>query len=296
MGQVDCVQHEQLCAANTQDITSFPTLKAVVYGKYIEYNGILDQEGLTSFVQRILNSGSKNLEDEGGYASFMKKYLTAQRPIAVCSGSDTHMQVNFDLACMKSNLYTCAYTETAEINKAAGIPFPSIFVQRMYDNEDSIIYADESIFLSSHKLEDFLYQHAFPRILPVSKDNQDAIFSTDRPGYDTHVVVVGNSASSAMDSVFGVLRELYPKYWDKCVFTSVDTSSESEYVSNVLADIQVPKTSTAIMAIKTQVSQVAFYNFPGENISQGVDRQALKEWIDSVLDETAEVVRTVTTA
>ena len=287
LGKVDCVKHESL--HQKHNISSFPTLKAFIYGHALDYGGSFDEEGIYSFVRRIQMSSSHTLRVDGGYEAFKDSYLTSHRPIAICSSSDIPTLMNFDLACILANSVTCAISENPLL-RVADFPFPSIFIQRNFDNEESTIFANDEEAADHNKLKDFLMKNSYPQVLNFTKENEDIIFSSHRPGYTTHILLVGDSNQPKITDMLAGLRRLHSSFWNRCVFIFIDTATESDYLTNILMDIQVPRESTVVMAAKTLVTKVNFFSFNHE-ISNDFERD-IEAWIEMVLDDSAPVLRT----
>ena len=288
VGKVDCVSQESLYEKH--NITSFPTMKAFIYGHPLHYEGSFDEEGLHAFIRRIQSSASHTLRADGGYDAFVEKHLHPSRPIAVCSSKDVPTLMNFDLACIQANSATCATSENPQL-KVADAPFPSIFIRRHFPNEESVIIASEDIYSDHDQIKTFLMKNSYPQVLNFSKENEDLIFSTNRPGYSTHILIVGDSTLPKVNDMIESFKRLYESFWNRCVFVLIDCSAESEYLTNILNDIKVPRGSTAVLAVKTLVTKVNFYSFALELANDF--QHDVQAWMEMVIDDSAPVFRTV---
>ena len=288
LGKVDCVKQESLYELH--NISSFPTLKAFIYGHPLPYDGSFDAEGLHAFIHRIQSSASHTLRGDGGYDTFLEKHLHPSRPIAICSSADVPTLMNFDLACIQTNSVTCATSENPHL-KVADAPFNSIFIQRSFPNEEPIVFANEDSFSDHEQLKNFLLKNSYPQVLNFTQENEDIIFSTSRPGYSTHILIVGDSTQPKVNTIIESFRKLHAAFWNRCVFVLIDTSAESEYLKTILSDIHVPLGSTAILAVKTLVTKVNFYSFDHE-LANDFDHD-VEAWMEMVIDDSAPVLRTV---
>ena len=288
LGKIDCVKEESLYLK--YNISSFPTLKAFIYGHPLHYDGSFDAEGLHAFIHRIQSSASHTLRMDGGYDTFVERHLHPSRPIAVCSSKDVPTLINFDLACIQANSVTCATSENPHM-EVADAPFPSIFIQRSFHNEESVIFADEEIFSDHEQIKNFLMKNSYPQVLNFTEENEEIIFSTHRPGYSTHILIVGDSTQLKVYRMIESFRKLHASFWNRCVFVLIDTAVESKYLTNILSDIHVSIGSTAILAVKTLVSKVNFYSFDHEMANDF--EHDVQAWMEMVIDDSAPVHRSV---
>ena len=305
LAKVDCVQHEDIYAMNS--IESFPTIKAFVYGNPVNYESAFTAEGLSEFIQRILSSGASRLESEGdeevsGYEAFVSKHLEegGKKAVAIAFADSPDTLIAFDFACIKANILPCALSEDPETATSLGLPFPSIHLHRSFAHEESLVFASPQDMSSQENLLSWFYLQAFPQIIPFNAENEELIFSSSRPGYSTHIVVIGDASSPNVATLLSAMRSIHANYFDKCVFIHIDTADESPYVTHILNDVQVPRnTPGTVMGIRTLTTKVDFSLMSLDMNAMG-EKSALEEslssWIESVIGGRAELVRTVSTA
>jgi hypothetical protein len=165
----------------------------------------------------------------------------------------------FDLACKKMDSIPCAATTIRATAVAAGFTgaLPLLVVYRSFQHEDEF-KASLALNTSAAMLE-FMQLASFPLLIELSQSTDALMFSEKRIGYHTHVIVALDGTHADSISLIQSLRTLAASYEGRCAFTYLDVSKETDYISTLIADLQIAAEDAPVAIIvksaKTEVRQ-----------------------------------------
>jgi hypothetical protein len=250
---------------------------------------------LDSFVNQHVTSA------EGGAAAAVL-FVEDPLPSAPAGAFVTAAVNSFDLACKKASLPGCATV------KSSGKTYLAMY--RNYPGEDERVTLDGVVTndgaVGSQEMLQFMQTAGYPNVVEFREENDHLMFDDKRPGFNTHVIFFLDSATidagqkkTFLDSV----RSLAATYKTRAVFIHLDTTDRSQYVRQILDDVQVgPKDTPAVMIIQSAETKVQFYRFDsavgGGAVAGSVSGSAVLEvanvatWVESFFAGTLTPVRT----
>lgn len=321
-GKVDCVAEEGLY--NTQKIEGlggFPTLKGFVNGEVddgIHFTGERDTQEILAFIRKYSTQSYVDLDSPDGAAlvlegsdsspldSFVNQHVLSAEggaaaavlfvedplPSGPVAAFVTAAINSFDLACKKASLTGCA---TVKSNSKTHLA-----LYRNYPDEDERVVLDgvvEDGAVSSAEMLQFMKTAGYPNVVEFTEANDPLMFDDKRPGFNTHVVFFLDSATVDGDkkkTFLESVRSLAATYKTRAVFIHLDTADRSQYVRQILEDVNISSTDTpAAMIINSLETKVQFYRFDSAGAESGVlDVSNVASWVESFFAGTLIPMRT----
>lgn len=274
VAKVDAVEHADLFYSENIEGLGFPTLKAYVKGgDALLFDGERQEDLILSWVRR-LSIPQLSLEIEGGIDVFQRNYLTKKEPVAVLvtpSTEDSKLVRAFEYACKKIQRLKCAIaaTDLTPLYDQA-IDQPAVVMIRDFDDEVVLMTASPESLRRGNQLYDWMVLNSYPAFPSFNIDTAEMLFTNKRPGFNTHVLVVHDSSTSALEFMqsmrSGVVSDA--TFQGKCVFASMDNTSSDPFVQSTLTDIEYEvNSSPVVVVIKSRTDKISFYRLDSEGSS-----------------------------
>jgi protein disulfide-isomerase A1 len=283
VAKVDCVAETDLYWE--AKIQSFPTIKMYVYSQIVDYNGPLELEKVVAFGRKFKGSSVFTLDEQKWY-QYEENNLNEKSPILIMF-TDEKQKTEFDLSCTIFDRVNCAISNSRELATYLDVPFPSYSMIRRFPGESpnvvSSIGVDELDVMED--LLTFFKKHAFPAVVEFDQENRDILFSTDRPGFHTHVIFPLDMSDADGVSLLEISRKLAPDYFGKCLFASIDLSTKSRYTTNLLLELEIDKLDPplALMA-RSHEGAIRFFRleYDYDELESGGYETLIQNWLGSI--------------
>lgn len=286
LAKIDCVVERDLYW--TQKIESFPTLVAFLHGEPVHYKGERETQDVVNFIRRLAQRSIIDLEEEGGLQVFKSNYLLPTTPVVVLFVENAKYSSltidNFDLACKKMATMKCAFSINSSplISSETEIKLPSLVVIRSFNYEvESVITSNPAELASSDKMVDFVRSASYPNLVLFVKENDNLMFSENRPGYHTHILIMASVREDEL-GMLNDIRNLASTYNGQCIFIHIDPTDKSQYVQDILNDIRInPKDMPTAIIIKSAKTKVQFYKL---NEGTDVNLDSISYWVKNFFE------------
>jgi hypothetical protein len=280
LGKVDCVEETSLYWEN--DITGYPTIKVYVFGEPVVYEGARELNDIVEFVKDMAASGTLDIDGvDGGVTGFINALITPSIPVVIAfidnnEPSGKLAKKALDLACKRVGRMACGVTSDlsglVQFSDAAPGPMPLFTMVKPFTGpfeEKSVIapfgaratddIRSESVSSLAAKIAAWMRDNSYPVVTDFTSQNQDLLFSRDRPGFNIHVILMDNGRRESLNAFGAVAR----RHLGKCVFIHLDASNPEgeELIPIVMKDLEVDTHSMPqIMIVRSAKTQVEFYN------------------------------------
>lgn len=293
IAKVDAVEHDALFYSENIESLGFPALLAYIKGgDPITFKEERDKESVLNFVRRLSTSSVANLEAEGGIRVFKNNYLTKPEPVVLLNtpaSVDPFLLESFEYACKKMISRIKCASSTGETDT-------EIIMIRAFDDEPSVVTAPNTVLAEGNKLFDWMQVASYPAFPIFNKENAEFLFTDERPGFNTHVLIVLDASTEESSELLNFIDKSVVSNTDfqgKCVFAYVDhTDSANKFVQDTLQTIGISTTelagSATVVVIKSMKDKIHFFRLDALE-SAG----ALAEWLPEVLNNQVETFRTI---
>jgi len=265
LAKVNCVEEPNLYYQEEIEGKGFPTLKFYLKGtsgdgifyseersKDLIYTHVKKYRDFSSLIDIDEIFHGLSLDDK--LSNFESNYLTAMKPIAVYNvidKSDRNFVSNIEYACIKLDLY-CGIVSSSSND---------LLVIRNFTNEVKAVSVPSEHMSSANNLYDWVQDHTYPLVVEFNLENQEHIFSR-RKGFNIHVI----AAFGQNDVDFAInLREVAKKYKGRCIFLTIDTSSNDEYSQTIMSQLNIKPNSQSIEIVHSNQDKIDFYKTENTN-------------------------------
>ena len=287
LAKVDCVQEKDIYwSENIADYGLFPILKTYIAGgSPLLYEGERNAESVLQYLTEFSRSAFTEIDE-----SKLEKKITNQKStplVAYYRRDPSSYEISFNYACRKaSNFVKCVVLNISpESNE-------KVVIYRNFSGEPPSFTAPSiDLLLGSYEISnkrregpgDVLYNwvlsHSYPQFPPFTAATSEALFSSHRPGFRTHVLFLLNSNHTEfMDSVNSIRQNIAAssEFRGKCLMAYIDTADDSDYITSILDSLQfspaiLPAPSAVI--IHSAKTKVSFYR------TNNAEVEAAKDWL-----------------
>lgn len=279
------------------NIQSFPTIKMYVYSQIVPYNGPLDLEKVVAFGRKFASASVLSMTEQKWY-QYEDTKLTERDPVFIMF-TDEPKKTEFELACAIFDGVNCAISSSHDLATYLEAPFPSYAMIRRFPGESQVevssIGVDEQGVMED--LLTFLRKFSFPAVVEFEQGNKDLLFSSDRPGFHTHVIFPLDLSDADGVSVLELAKKMAPEYFGKCIFASIDLSTKSRYTTNLLLELQVDKLDPPLaLMVRSHGEAVRFFRleYDYDELESGGYEPLIRNWLGSVFSGEVAAGRYIT--
>ena len=256
-----------------------------VYSQVVPYNGPLALENVVAFGRKFTNSPVIDMNEQKWY-QYEESKLTESDPILIMF-SDVPKKTEYELSCAIFDRVSCATSTSIELAQYLDAPYPSFTMIRRFPGEKQIVSSITPVDAVDimDDLLNFMRKYAFPAVVEFSEENRDLLFSSDRPGFHTHVIFpVDLSDADGIDQLESA-RRLAPTYFGKCIFASIDLSTKSRYTTNLLLELEIDKLDPPLaLMVRSYEGSVRFFRleYDYDELESGGYELLIQNWLTSV--------------
>lgn len=228
------------------------------------------------------------------------EHVKPNEPIIIGFG-DHIDRAELNLACIIFDRIACGASDTRRLAEKYGVPYPSYAIIRKFHGDSetavsSIIPGGADVTIAG--LLDFLRREAFPSVVEFTKENNDILFSPDRPGFQNHIIFAVDVSTEDGRATLATARELAPQFYGKCIFAYADLTSKSRYLTTLLADLEIDKSSPPLaIGVRSVENSVRFYRLEYEDwLLEGNaehPKYGIERWIIDVLRGVAQTSKII---
>jgi hypothetical protein len=268
-----------------------------VYNHEVPYNGPRDFQAIVEFGRKFKASRLIDFKHLGDWYNYDDR-LTPQSPIIIAFGDHVE-RAELNLACIIFDRIPCGASNSKPLADRLGVPYPSYVVVKKFPGEpetavSSLVPASEDVTIPA--LIDFLRRESFPAVVELNGENNDILFSPDRPGFKHHFIFPVDFDTTEGATLLTVARELAPTFFGKCLFAFIDLSSKSRYVTNLLLDLEIDKSDPPIvLSVRSIDGELIHYRMETDHwiLQENELKDAVRKWVVSVLKGDIEPVKRV---
>lgn len=271
------------------DIKGFPTFILFKDGEQLLFEGEPEIADIKEFIEKNAPNSISHLNPQ----VFYDLDMTAQ-PLAVEffeEGTRQDASSSFDFACKKFKFPHCFASTSKEFADMLGVPIPSHVIIKEYAAThnpvtETIAFTSE-VFADSAGLLSWMKDNAFPPLVEHSEKNQQLIFNSQRPGFQTHAILfVKDKKSPENRAVLDTYEEVAKGFMNKLVFTFADGSAPTDRVEDLMVDTEVSEDAfPTIVLIHSATKYIKFFKIePGTELTNESITQWLVKFFKKELD------------
>lgn len=297
---VDCVEDKELYW--THRIKGFPTIKAFLHGRTIEYDDDLDYKSFLSFVRSISTSDIYYLVGENGdeesrhdFLAFVDDIVRVKDTTAVLIIyiSSPKQLIEYekllqliDYACKKisSEFVSCVVTSNADIlPKFHTIgESPTLLLHRNFNDEQSKIVYQSSLRADDSTILSWIQNYSYPLLTLFVEEHEKYLFSSTRPGFQVHLVVIVDSTSETWNNIRSTIERVAVKFRGRVIAVHLDPLIQTNFVQEALKDLQTitnigDTIHPILILIHSQRQRVKFFEL---NRRTDISDESLTYWLD----------------
>lgn len=281
------------------NIQSFPTIKMYVYSQIVPYNGPLEQTNVVAFGRKFKATSVIKLDEQKWY-QYEENRLNEKDPVLILFTNEPK-KTEFELVCTIFDRISCAISNSQELATYLDVPFPSYSMIRRFPGEAQTVVSTigvEQLDIMEGLLT-FLQQHSFPAVIEFDEENRDLLFSSDRPGFSTHVIFPVDLSDADGVSILEMARKMAGEYFGKCLFASIDLSTKSRYTTNLLLELQIDKLDPPLaLLVRSHGEAVRFFRleYDYDELESGGYEPMIRNWLASIFKGEVSAGRFITEA
>lgn len=256
-----------------------------VFSQVVPYNGPLELENVVSFGRKFITPYVIPMDEQKWY-QYEELKLTERDPLFIIF-TDQPKKTEFELSCAIFDRVNCAISDSQELANYLDVPFPSYSIIRRFPGEAETVVAPFGV-EEVNVMDDlliFLQKNSFPAVVEFSEDNKDLLFSSDRPGFSTHVIFPMDLSDADGLSILEIARKLAKDFFGKCIFASIDLSVKSRYVTNLLLELQIDKLDPPLaLMVRSHGEAIRFFRleYDYDAVESGGYDAMIKNWLASI--------------
>jgi len=292
-GKVDCVAQQNLYWDYEKMITSFPTIVFFIGGSEgvsMLYEGDRDEISIMAFAEKLSVPAVVTLNPDQEEDKEVV-HAVLYEPAAGDGGLDwttaATMLKRFNAACARVSRVTC-YRKTGpgpneKIQHGIGGYSLQIGVSRRDDMFGDSTYTTPLVATASaEQMVKLLIRHSYGKVVEFSPANEDSIFSHDRPGFETHVVLIlSDVASERSQAILKNAHSVADSLHGLCIFLYIDVQNLSKMQTSILTSLKIDASEAPIAAaVKSKDSEMTFYI----NSDGSLEDYSLMAWASQVLN------------
>lgn len=296
--KVDCLADKDLYWQHK--IEGFPTIKLFFgSGSKIEpipFTGERDFETVSNFIENMkqtsLVSAGLTLEE---YPALVSQHLTPLKSILVLFVKEHGDAVDYlEYTCKMMSNVVCAVSSDSNLLESFGVSDfggNALVLVRDFADELSVVHAPNKATKSAEEMLVWSRSHSYPLLVEFSPDNEAVLFNSDRPGYNIHVVSVVDSQLDSFPQIKSDLLSVALDFIGVYTFVYIDVSNPSDYVENILDDLQLTRTSApTAMIVKSMKTKVQFYRLHG---GTDLNQESMNQWVSEFQQNNLPPTRTI---
>lgn len=189
----------------------------------------------------------------------------------------------FDAACKRVNHLSCFYS-VAQVD-SGGADDNAVSSMTVYEvMEDSSTELSVKPVDSADDIVAMLRLYAYPKVIAFQQElTQDFIFTSDRPGYRNHfILIIKDESSEKSQRILANARATWGAIPGRAVMMYIDVDELTEFQMGILKQVEVDKEEAPIAAaVLSKERAMEFY----VNSDGNLDDHQLFQWMSAVLED-----------
>lgn len=286
-GKVDCVDQQNLYWDYEKMVTSFPTIIFFIGGSdgvSVLYEGDRDEMSIMAFAEKLSVPAVVHLKSNQEEDKEVVNAVLFEPPAGAGEVDWTaaaSINKRFNAACARVGHVTC-YRKTGPTGSGTGYSL-QINVAREDDLFGDSTYTTPLVSsATAEQMVKLLIRHSYGKVIEFSPVNEASIFSHDRPGFETHIVLILKDKTSEQSlAILKNAHSVADSLHGLCILLFIDVSDKSEMQTSILTSLKIdPSEAPIAAAVKSKDSEMSFYI----NSDGSLDDYALMAWASQVVN------------